>query len=92
MFLPTWNQRSALTVQSRDGLGSKIFDLGWVSHLWFGVDFGKFPLKMSNFSKFSVQIKKNIFGSSQKVLASKAGWPLIYYGSKKSLAWVRAHL
>jgi len=22
---------------------------GWVSHLWFGVDFGKFPLKISNF-------------------------------------------
>jgi len=26
--------------------------LGWVgvSHLWFGFEFGKFPIKMSNFS------------------------------------------
>jgi len=45
-----------------DGSGSKIFDPGRVNFLWlwsgrvihwlFGVDFGKFPLKMSNFSIF----------------------------------------
>jgi len=53
--------------------------LGRVSHLWFGVDFGKFPLKMSNFSIF--------FPSDQNkslLVRSKAGWPLIYCGSKVS--------
>jgi len=29
--------------------------------------------------------KKNLFRSGQKVSRSKAGWPLIYYGSKVSL-------
>jgi len=33
--------------------------LGWVSHLWFGVGFGKFPLKIPNFSIFSPLDKKN---------------------------------
>jgi len=55
-----------------DGSGSKIFDLGrvnflWlglgrVSHLLFGLEFAKFPLKMSNFSIF--------FPSRQKKIAS----------------------
>jgi len=49
---------------------------GWVSHLWFGFEFGKFPLKMSNFSIF--------FLLGQKVPRSKAGLPLIYCGSKVS--------
>jgi len=31
---------------------------GCVSHLWFGLEFGKFPLKMSNFSIFSIRVKK----------------------------------
>jgi len=35
-----------------DGSRSKFFDPGRVSHLWFGFEFGKFPLKMSNFSIF----------------------------------------
>jgi len=49
-------------VEASDGSGSKIFDpgrvnflwlgSGWVSHLWFGFEYGKFPLKMSNFSIF----------------------------------------
>jgi len=53
-----------------DGSGSKIFDPGrvnflWlesgrVSHLWFESRFGKFPLKISNFSIF--------FPSGQKKL------------------------
>jgi len=75
-----------------DGSGSKIFDPGRVSHLWFGLEFGKFPLKMSNFSIFFLRVKKNLFGSGQKVPGSKAGWPLIYCGSKVSLGRVRAHL
>jgi len=33
-----------------------------VSHLWFGLEFGKFPLKTSNFSIF--------FPSGQKKIAS----------------------
>jgi len=56
-----------------DGSGSKLFDpgqvgsifsvsgwvgLGRVSHLWFGFEFGKFPLKMSNFSIFFPSGKK----------------------------------
>jgi len=46
-------------VNISDESGSKIFDpgrvgsifcgSGRVSHLWFGFEFGKFPLKMSNF-------------------------------------------
>jgi len=38
--------------KSSDGSGSKIFDLGQVSHLWFGLRFVKFPLKVSNLSIF----------------------------------------
>jgi len=67
-----------------DGSGSKFFDPGRVSHLWFGFEFGKFPLKMSNFSIFSLRVKKNIFGSGRKVPGLKAGRPLIYCGSKVS--------
>jgi len=44
--------------------------LGWVSHLWFGVDFGKFPLNTSN---FSLRVKKNLFRFGQKVPRSRAG-------------------
>jgi len=78
-------------VRSSDGSGSKFFDPGrvnllWlgsgrVSHLWFGVDFGKFLLKTSNFSL-----------SDQKVLGSRAGQPLIYCRSKESSGRVMAHL
>jgi len=41
---------------------------GRVSHLWFG--FGKFPLKMSNFSIFSLWVKNNIFGLGQRRLST----------------------
>jgi len=58
---------------------------GWVSHLWYGFEFVKFPLKMSIFSH---QVKKNLFGSGRKVPGSMAGWPLIYCGSKVSLGRV----
>jgi len=60
-----------------------------VSHLWFGFEFGKFPLKTSNFFPLG---KKNLFGSGQKVPGSKAGWPLIYCRSKVSSGWVRQGL
>jgi len=85
-----------------DGSGSKIFDpgrvvsifsglgqpgSGWVSHLWFGFGFGKFPLKTSNFSIFSLWVKKNLLGSGQKVPGSRAGWLLFtaWVGSGPSL-------
>jgi len=43
-----------------DGSGSKIFHPGRVSHLWFGFEFQKFPLKMSNFLIFFSSGQKNI--------------------------------
>jgi len=61
--------------------------IGQVSHFWFGFEFGKFPLKMSNFFPSD---QKNLFGLGQKVLGSKAGWLLIYCGSKVSLGRVRS--
>jgi len=67
-----------------DGSGSNFFDPGRVSHLWFGLKFGKFCLKTSNFQFFSLRVKKNCFGSGQKVPGSKPGRPLIYCGSKVS--------
>jgi len=63
---------------------------GRVRNLWFGFDFGKFPLKMSNFSIFFALGQKNIFALGQKVPGSKAGRPLIYCGSKVSSGPVRA--
>jgi len=46
---------------------------GRLSHLWFGLEFGKFPLKMSNFSIF--------FPSGQKKIAS--GWVGKYPGQSQ---------
>jgi len=40
---------------------------GWVSHLWFGFEFQKFPLKTSNFSIFFPSDQKICFGSGRKV-------------------------
>jgi len=37
-----------------------------VSHLWFGFEFGKFPQKMSNFSIFSLRVKKISSGHVRK--------------------------
>jgi len=71
-------------------IGSIFCSSSQVSHLWLG--FGKFPLKMSNFSIFSLRIKKNLYRLGQKVPGSKAGQPLIYGESKVSLGRVKAHL
>jgi len=62
--------------------------LGRVSHLWFGFEFQKFTLKMSNFSIFFPLGKKNCLGLGQKVPGLKPGQSLIYCGSKVSLGWV----
>jgi len=69
-------------------VGSIFCGSGRVSHLWFEFEFGKFALKTSNFSIFFPSGQKNLFGSGRKVPGSKAGWPLIYCGSKVSLGWV----
>jgi len=55
-FFIQWSQIKKPFFRS-DGSGSNIFDpgrvgSGRVSHLWFGFEFGKFPLKKSNFSSF----------------------------------------
>jgi len=49
---------------------------------WYRFGLGKFPLKIPNFEFFSHQVKKNCFGSDQKVPRSKPGQALIYCGSK----------
>jgi len=74
------------------GTGSIFCCSGWVSHLWFESGFGKFPIKILNFSIFPPQVKKNIFGSGKKLPGSKTDLPLIYCGSKVCPSWVRAHL
>jgi len=54
-------------------VGSIFSGSGWVSHLWFGFEFGKFTQKMSNFLTFYPLVKKNIFGSGRKVPRLKVG-------------------
>jgi len=88
---PTWAYNK-LIAKTSDGSGSKIFDpgpdnflwlgSGWVSHSWFGFEFGKFPLKMSNFSILFPSDQKNLFGSGQKVPGSKAVNLLFSAGQK----------
>jgi len=80
-----------------DGSASKIFDPGQVSHLWFGFEFQKFPLKMSIFSIFFLLGQKKLLQVGSESTRVKAGWPLFYCGSKVSLGQarlvrVRAHL
>jgi len=69
IFWPKWDWVNFLLIRS-----------GHVSHLWFRL--GKFPLKIPNFSIFSLQAKKLL------CLGSKTGWPLIYCGSKVCLGYV----
>jgi len=45
-------------------LGKQATD--WAYHLWFGFGFGKFPLKITNFSIFSLRIKKFSLGRVKK--------------------------
>jgi len=78
------------TLWSSDGSGSGQVNFLWlrsgqISHLWLHFGFGKFPLKMSNFSFFIPSGQKNLS-------RSKAGQPLFYCGSKVSSGRVRAHL
>jgi len=71
--------------------GSKVFDPGWVKFLWpgsgqvshlrFGFEFGKFPLKMSNFSIF--------FPLGQKK-SLRVGKYRVEGGSATYLQWVKS--
>jgi len=66
-------------IPSSDGSGSKIFDPGWVSHLWYVFGFENFPLKIPTVCSLG---QKNLIGSGQKVPGSRPSQPLIYCGSK----------
>jgi len=88
--LPSFNEHTRVVI----GPGQKILTRigsGRVSHLWYGYGFGKFPLKLSNFSIFCPS-GKNVIGSGQKVPGSEPGRPLINCGSKVCWGCVRAHL
>jgi len=67
--------------------------LGQVSHLWFGFEFGKFPLKESNFSIFFSSGQKNYLrvGSESTRVKGKSASYLLRVKSKLGLGWVRAH-
>jgi len=55
------------------GSGQKFFTLvGSGQPFMVGFEFGKFPLKRSNFQFFSLRVKKYIFGLGRKVPVSKA--------------------
>jgi len=62
-----------LPIEVSDGSGSKIFDLGRISHLWFGLEFGKFSLKMSNFSIFFPLDQKKLLRVGPESTQVKAG-------------------
>jgi len=70
----------ATNILTSDRSGSKFLWLGSGSHLWFGFEFQKFPLKMSNFSNFTILVKKNLFGSGR--VGKYPGRPIIYCTSK----------
>jgi len=73
-----------LLLSNSDGSRSKFVDPGRVGSAIYGLglDLENFPLKMSNFSIFTLRVKKNLFRAGQKVPGSMAGQPLIYCGSK----------
>jgi len=67
---------------------------GRVSHLWFGLEFGKFPLKMSNFSIFFPSGQKKLLrvgSESTQVKAGSASY-LLRVKSKLGSGRVMAHL
>jgi len=79
-------------ILTRVGSNFLALGLGRVSHLWFGYGFGKFPLKMSNFSSFCPSGQKKVIGLGQKVPGPEPSQPLIYCGSMICSGRVRAHL
>jgi len=68
--------------------------VGSGSNLWFGLEFGKFPLKMSNFSIFFPSGQKKLLrvgSESTRVKAGSASY-LLRVKSKLGSGRVRAHL
>jgi len=63
--------------QGQVGVGSAIMVWVWISKIS--------PKNVNFFQIFSLRVKKNCFGSGQKVPGSKPGWPLIYCGVKSKL-------
>jgi len=64
-------------------LGSIFCCLGWVSDLWFGSGFGKFPLKIPNFQFFPLGQKKSLRVESKSTEVKE-----VYCGSKVWSRWV----
>jgi len=64
---------------------------GRVSHLWFGFEFWKFPLKMSNFSPSGQKKLLRVRSESTRVKAGSASY-LPRVKSKLGSGQVRAHL
>jgi len=91
-YFRTWDNRVPLRSWGEFvlvmGLCPKFWPkLGQPFMVW--VEFGKFPLKMSNFSIFFPLDQKNVF-LGWKVCGLKAGRPLIYCGAKVSSGRVMA--
>jgi len=75
-------------------MGPGQFFVAWVSHLWFGFEFGKFCLIMSNFLIFSLSGQKKslrVGSKSSRVKGGSASY-LLRVKSKLGAVWVRAHL
>jgi len=68
---------------SSDGSGSKIFDPGRVSHLWFRFGLGKFPLKIPNFPIFFLSGQKKLLQVGSKSTRVKDG-PISFTIYRKS--------
>jgi len=70
------------------------FFVGRVSHLWFGLEFGKFQLKTSNFSIFSPSGQKKLLRVRSESIRVKAGSAsyLLRVKSKLGSGRVEAHL
>jgi len=66
----TWSKES-LKKELDAGTRSKIFDPGWVNYLWFGFGYGKFPLKNTNISIFSLLVKKIPLDRVKKYLGQR---------------------
>jgi len=99
--LESWDfsQMKSRCISTSDGSGSILVaqvGSGQVSHLWFhwfGFGFGKFPLKMSNFSIFFPSGQKKSLQVRSKSTRVKGRLPLIYcVKSKLGSGQVRAHI
>jgi len=69
------------------GLGQKFLTRvgsSQVSHLWFGI--GKFPLKTSNFTIFSLQVKKISSSWVKKYPGQR--WVCLLFTAGQKYAWL----